>query len=155
MFQFLIRISLVFAAIALTGGLQTAMADSEGAIKYRQSVMKAVGGHMGSIAMIVKGKGGNVADLKGHAHALAELARVAGGIFPDHSTPLDGVTAAKPDIWDKPDEFKAVLSAFQAETAKLAKVADSGDMAAFGKQLGVVGKGTCGACHKTFRVKKQ
>ena len=42
---------------------------------------------------------------------------------------------------------------FQEETAKLAEVAEGGDMAAIGQQVGVVGKEGCGTCHETFREK--
>ncbi|NCF28009.1 MAG: cytochrome c, partial [Gammaproteobacteria bacterium] len=45
------------SAIALTAGtIPSVSADDEAAIKYRQAVMKAVGGHMGGAVAIIKGK---------------------------------------------------------------------------------------------------
>ena len=58
-------------------------------------------------------------------------------------------------IGSKPDEFKKVLMAFQAESAKLVKIADGGDMEAFSAQFKAMGKNACKACHKTFRKKKK
>ena len=43
---------------------------------------------------------------------------------------------------------------FQMESAKLAKVAEDGDMKAFGAQYKAMAKNACGACHKAFREKK-
>jgi cytochrome c556 len=62
-------------------------------------------------------------------------------------------THALPAIWEKWGDFEQVAMRFQEETAKLAEVAEGGDMAAIGRQLGVVGKEGCGACHETFREK--
>ena len=57
-------------------------------------------------------------------------------------------------IWDKWSEFEAAAEKFEAESAKLAEVAQGGDMAAIGQQLGALGKQGCGNCHETFREKK-
>ena len=143
------------AVIALSAVAAQPASAGEGAIKYRQSVMKAVGGHMGAMATILKGQGGSKADLKGHAHAMAELAKISRSVFPKDSSKLDGATRAKNDIWDKADEFKAVLDAFETESAKLAKVAQTADADAFGAQFSALGKNACGACHKKFREKKK
>ena len=134
-------------AAVLTAG--TAVADDEGAIKYRQAVMKAVGGHMSAMAAILQGRVPFTDNLKGHARAQAELARISGKVFPEGSD--FGETRAKADIWAKPAEFEKAIAAFQTETAALAKVAESGDMGAFGGQFRKVG-GTCKGCHDAFRA---
>lgn len=151
----LLRGSMAAAGIVLLAVTALPVSAGEGAIKYRQSVMKALGAHMGAMAIILKGEGGNKADLKGHAHAMAELAKIARGVFPEDSSSMEGVTRAKDDIWNKPGEFKAVLDAFETESAKLAKVAQGADAAAFGAQFAALGKKACGTCHKKFRAKKQ
>ncbi len=130
-----------------------AMAQEEGAIKYRQAVMKAIGGHFGAMAGILKGQVKFPGDLKVHARAVADLAKVAAHIFPEGSD--FGKTRAKEEIWSKPEEFKKVLMAFQDESAKLAKVAGGGDVKAFGEQFKALGKKACGTCHKTFREKEE
>ncbi len=126
----------------------------EAQIKYRQAMMKAVGGHMGAMAGILKAKAGNPDHLAGHAQAMADLAKMAKDIFPAGSSQKDGKTEALDAIWEKPGDFAKVLATFEAEAAKLAAVAKGGDMAAFGAQLGALGKNGCGGCHKNFRKKK-
>ncbi len=69
---------------ALAGGVLVGLAAAgavqadEGMIEYRQSIYKAVGGYTGAIAGIVKGEVPFKDDVKGHAHALAELSAGAG-----------------------------------------------------------------------------
>jgi cytochrome c556 len=60
-------------------------------------------------------------------------------------------TAAKPEIWTQPADFKAASDKLIAEAGTLVEVAASGDAAAIGGQLRATGK-ACGACHKQFRV---
>jgi cytochrome c556 len=75
-------------------------------------------------------------------------------LFPEGTDKAAGLeTASLPAIWEKWGDFEQVAMRFQEETAKLAEVAQGGDMAAIGQQLGVVGKEGCGACHETFREK--
>lgn len=128
-------------------------AASEDDITYRKSVMKAVGGHMKSIALIVKGQAGDMKDIASHATAMAGLAKATATAFPEGSSPMDGKTEALMAVWEKPDEFKQVTMAFIAETEKLAEAAKSGDKGAIGAQLGALGKNGCKACHDNFREK--
>jgi len=85
-----------------------ALAQEEGAIKHRQAVMKAVGGHMGAMAAILKKQVPFTKDLGVHASAMAELAKIAVRIFPEGSD--FGDTRAKEDIWAKPKEFARPMS---------------------------------------------
>ena len=125
----------------------------EGAIKYRKSIMKAIGGHMGAMSGILKGEVPYKADLAGHAHAMAELAKSAAKAFPEGSD--EGKTGALPEIWMKPEEFKEITAAFIAESQKLAEVSKSGDMGAFGAQFGKMAKASCKSCHDSFRQKNK
>ncbi len=141
------------ALVLLVVAAFPAMAFEDGAIKHRQAVMKAVGGHMGAMAAIVKKQVPFTKDLSGHAHAMAELAKIAARVFPEGSN--FGETRAKEEIWSQPKEFAKVVEAFIVESDKLAKVAKSADIAAFRAQFKAMGKNACGACHKKFREKKK
>ena len=55
--------------------------DDEGAIKYRQSVMKSVGGHTGAIYQIVKNSNPNKSHLEAHARSLSELMGMISAAF--------------------------------------------------------------------------
>ncbi len=141
--------AMIIAVLGL-GMAAPATAQEEGAIKHRQWIMRAIGGHMGAMSSILKGEVDFTGDLKGHAHAMAELSKIAGRVFPEGSD--FGETRALEAIWEKPEEFKKALTAFQTEAAKLAKVGEKGDPKTFLAQFKSLGK-ACGGCHKNFREK--
>ena len=143
-------IGLVSGAIGL--GLAAGPASAnEAAVKYRQAVMKALGGHMGSVAAIVKGEVANKDHLAGHAQAIAALGKMTKDIFPADSNNVGG-TKALAAVWDKPDDFAKAVAAFETASAGFADAAGGGDMAAVGAALGQLGQ-SCGGCHKPFRGK--
>lgn len=146
----------IFAAAVTTVILGSSVGAHAGedAIKYRKAVMSAVGAHMGAISAILKTGAGDMKDIPVHADAMAGLANMTGHIFPKDSGPMDGETAAKADVWEKPDDFNKVVMAFVAEAEKLAVVAKTGDKAAIGAQLGALGKNACKACHDGYKEKK-
>ena len=141
-------IGLVSGALGL--GLAAGPASAnEAAVKYRQSVMSALGGHMGAIVAIVKGQVDHKDHLAGHADAIAAIGKMAKDIFPEDS--MEGAdTRALPAIWEKPEDFAKAVSAFETASANFAKAASGGDMAAVGAALGQLGQ-SCGGCHKPFR----
>ncbi|MDJ0741557.1 MAG: cytochrome c, partial [Gammaproteobacteria bacterium] len=73
------------AAGTLAALTTTAVAEPENYIKYRQAVMKAVGGHMGASTQIVRGKVAEMDTLALHARALADLNADLLRLFPDGS----------------------------------------------------------------------
>jgi cytochrome c556 len=107
---------------------------------------------MGALAAIAKGEVPYTSHAAGHATSVAAIGKIAGDLFPDGSDM--GETRALPAIWEQSDKFAQAVQAFQAQSAKLAEVAASGDRGALGAQLGAVGK-TCGGCHKPFRKEKK
>lgn len=150
------RVMLLMAGICLAGTVSTAQADShaEGAVKYRKAVMKSIGGHAGAIGAVAKGQVAYGDHVVHHAIALGEMGKIAKDLFPEGTGPdANGETEATNDIWAKPDEFKMAVEAFAAQSAKLAQVAQGGDMEATMAEFGNLGK-TCGGCHKPFRKKR-
>jgi cytochrome c556 len=140
------------SAIALTAGTALSVsADDEDAIKYRQSVMKAVGGHMGGAVAIIKGKVPYKEDLVAHASGLSDMANVTANAFKEKTS--GGDTRAKDDIWEDADEFSEKIAAFRKATADFLAAAKSGGPEAAGAKLGAVGD-ACKGCHEEFRAKK-
>lgn len=140
--------SIALAAAALAGAASLQAAEPEDIIKYRQAVMKSVGGHMGAAAQIVRGKVQYPDDLGYHADAIARSMKTVHGLFPVDSD--FGETRALPAVWDKPDEFKKVGEDAAAAAAEFAAAAGGGDpkaLVASFKQLA----DACKACHKDFR----
>ena len=123
-------------------------------IAYRQSIMKAIGGHMGAIAMAAKGDVTFTDEVAGHAHAINELSKDLARYFPPGSGKEAGETAALPVIWEKWSDFEVAIQTLGTESAKLAEVAEGGDRTAIAVQTGELGNNGCGGCHKTFREKK-
>ena len=123
-------------------------AQSEGIIKYRKNVMKSTGGHMGAIADILKNGLPLTAHIVDHARSINQNNKMTLAMFPKGSGLGD--TKAKPAIWGNWAKFESVVNASIHASAKLVKVAESGDMAAVAKQVRATGK-TCRGCHKTFR----
>lgn len=138
----------VGSMVALPG---VAGADDEGTIKYRQSVMKAVGGHAGSIGAIAKGEGGSADHLKGHTAALADLATMVEAAFKDKVIDEEK-SRALGKIWEDWDGFAKAAADMKEATAALAAAA------AKGEEIGTALKATfdsCKGCHKDYRAEKK
>jgi cytochrome c556 len=126
--------------------------DDEAYVQYRQSVMKANGGHMGAIAAIMKNKLPYVTNIVAHAQAIQMTSTVVEDAFKKEIT--EGKTDAKPEIWQDWDKFVAAAKAMGEESGKLADVAQAGDMAAIEAQVKELGT-SCGGCHKPFKKPKE
>ena len=126
----------------------SAFAQSEGMIKYRKNVMKSTGGHMGAIIDILKNGLPLTAHIVDHARSINQNNKMTLSMFPKGSGLGD--TKAKLAIWENWAKFESAANASVRESAKLAKVAASGDMGAFAKQVRARGK-AFGGCHKNFR----
>ncbi|MEE8187849.1 MAG: cytochrome c [Kiloniellales bacterium] len=148
----------ILAAAALVvgfAGQALAVNEPQNVIKYRQAVMKAIGGHTGAIVGVVKGEVSYVDHVPAHARAIGDLSKQIGGLFPEGTSQFEFPnTRALPELWDDKAKFDAAVKALQAEAAKMVEVAGSGDLGAIGAQLQNLGK-ACGGCHKPFRAKKQ
>ena len=66
-----------------------------------------------------------------------------------------GKTAAKKEIWDKPDEFKAAADKMGMLAGELKEAAGTGDKQQIADAFGALGKDGCGGCHQTFRPKME
>lgn len=150
--RFTRAIVMVGSAVALTAGVAVSVsADDKAAIKYRQAVMKAVGGHMGGSVAIIKGQVPYKDDLVAHASGLNHMANVAANAFKQKTD--GGKTRAKANIWEDSADFNKKIDDFKKATADFLAAAKSGGPEAAGAKLGAVGD-TCKGCHKKFRAKK-
>ena len=150
--------SILAVAVVLVLGLGAqalAVDEPENVIKYRQAVLKAIGGHTGAIVAVVKGEVSYLGDVAAHARAIHEMSKLLPGLFPE-GTGRDNYpeTRALPELWNDWAKFEAAAKDLQVQSATLAEVAEGGDLAAIGAQLQNLGK-ACGSCHKPFRAKKK
>ncbi len=121
----------------------------EDAIKLRQSAMKLMSYNLGSLGAMVNDKKPYNKD-----EAIRNATRIdvlSTQPFEFYTAGSDkGETRALAEIWKDGAKFKAAAEKFQAEAAKLAQVAKTGDMAALKTQFGATA-GTCKGCHDDFR----
>jgi cytochrome c556 len=151
------HLSKILGAVALTamisGVALAAGATPKQQIETRQANFKKLGGTFKALNDQLHSPAPDKAQI---AALAAQLKTLAPGIptwFPAGSGPEAGVkTAAKADIWAKPDVFKADAKALQVEADKLAAIAPAGDLTAIAAQARVVGS-KCAACHTEFRQK--
>ena len=140
------------SAVVLTAGSAFSVsADDKAFVKYRQSAMKAMGGHIGAAAAIIKGKVPYKDDLVAHATGLSDTAKILPNAFKQKTS--GGKTRAKPEIWEDADALQQKIMDLQTATADFLAAAKSGGPEAAGAKLGAVGD-ACTACHKKFRAKK-
>jgi cytochrome c556 len=83
-------------------------------------------------------------DIMGNAEKIPDL-------FPKGSTV--GKTKAKPEIWEKGDEFAKNPKALGKAASELADAAKAKDDAAIGVKVKALGE-VCNNCHKNFRAEK-
>lgn len=148
----------LFLALGVCAGVAQqawASGDPENVIKYRQAVMKGIGGHTGAIAGVVKGEVGYSDHVAAHARAINDMSKLIVAIFPEGTSDADGYdTRALPKIWDDWSGFKEAAEKLETESAKLVEVtANGGDAQAVATQFVAVGK-ACGGCHKPFRAEE-
>lgn len=146
----------VFQALALGAALLSttagaAFAADADVVKYRQNNMEIIGGHMGSIAAIVKGEVSNMDQLEAHAKGLSAAAALSEGAFKTKAQSKD--STSKDDLWNDWAKVAEGFKALQTKADALAVAAAGGDKGAIGAALGDVGK-SCKGCHDAYRVKK-
>ncbi len=66
-----------------------AIDEPENVIKYRQAVMKAIGGHTGAIVSVVKGEVSYVAQVAAHARGINDMSKLLAGLFPEGTSQFE------------------------------------------------------------------
>jgi cytochrome c556 len=149
-------LAFLFGLTATAGTVQAA--DVDGMIKYRQNVMKALGGHVGAADRILRGQAPFPDQLKLHAAAAADIAGTIPTLFPADTVPPEAEfagatveTEATEAITAKPAAFKKAASQTEQATAAFLKaVNDGADAPALARAFKGIGK-SCKGCHTDFR----
>lgn len=154
--SFLFRLALmaVPAALTLTGTLAAAQAglSPKAAVAARQAGYKKMGAAMKALNDQLKSDAPARAAMAVAAQTIAATAREQLKLFPAGSGPAAGLaTDALPGIWTNRAAFDAHMNKLVAESAKLAVVANGGNVDAIRAQAKATG-GTCAACHRQFRA---
>jgi cytochrome c556 len=145
---------------ALWACAMDASAQSSKAVEDRQAIMKSNGAALAAITAFYKENKGTMADVERHLAALQDNATKAGNpaLWPRGTSAGElgaKATGAKPDIWDKMDDFRKATANFDAEVKKLAATVKSGDKAAAEAAVGTFPRTACGTCHQPFRARRE
>jgi cytochrome c556 len=135
--------------------VQLAALSPADAIAERQKLMKGQGGHAKAINDYLESGTGTAADVAAHAAALKESSTKIVDLFVPGSSIDDNVakTAAKKEIWENFDEFKAAAAKLGDLAGALQEAAGTGDNQKIAAAFGAMGKEGCGGCHSKFRQK--
>lgn len=121
-------------------------------VKYRQSLMKAMGAYMSAIGAIAKGTVPFRTELAAHAAAVKDIAHAIPALFPAGTRPEKVKSGALPTVWSKPEEFRAATKKLESESARMQQLAGNPDAKSMATQFEAMKK-ACSSCHDTFRVK--
>jgi cytochrome c556 len=93
----------------------------------------------------------NLAAVRTATTAIARHAAEASHWFPAGTGPELGKTGARPEIWQKPQDFAVKLRNFQVAARALDGAAKAGDFNAIKARYADIGI-TCKACHDSYRT---
>lgn len=143
----------LLAATALTLAIPAAaqFSKAEDAIKYRQSALFVMQQNFARVAGMAAGRVPFDAKLAADSAAVAEyMSKLPWAGF-GPGTDM-GETSAKAEIWTSKAKFDDYAKKMQAEMAKLAAAAKSGNLDSIKVAVNATG-GSCKTCHDDFRAK--
>ena len=130
----------------------TAAVDEPAVIDERQANFKAIGKSFKAIRTQLEGDSPDFEAIAAAATDMNIAAQKIEGHFPEATSVADGYdTEALASIWEKPEEFAEAHKRLVDASAEMITLAQGGDAAAVGDQVGAVG-GSCKNCHDTFRL---
>ena len=137
--------------------VQLAELSPADAIAERQKLMKGNGAAAKTIDGFVEGGTGTADDVAKSAATIKEAAGKIPSLFVPGSSIDDNVakTAAKKEIWDNFDDFKAKAAKLASLAADLEAAAATGDKQKITDAFNNMGKDGCGACHSLYKQKTQ
>lgn len=138
------------AGAVLLPELGLAHEGATGIVKTRMDAMESMGKSLKEISRRLRANQ-NLAGIEGEASHIRETAAHITALFPPggDTKPTD----ALPAIWRRWPEFQAKAAQLEAESARLAAVAATGDPKAIAAQFKAVGQ-SCAGCHHDFRAKQ-
>src|SRR4029079_2834045 len=139
--------AVIFAALTLAVSTQAfAQAD---VIEKRQAAMKSNNANAKAIKAAIESK--DYATVETKAKDIMGTADRIPSLFPKGST--TGKTKAKPEIWEKPDDFAKNAKNLNKAAGELASAAKAGNDAELNVKVKALGE-VCNSCHKEFRADK-
>jgi cytochrome c556 len=118
-------------------------------VTKRRAVFKQFGKVLEPMGLVARDRQAyNPREFNVSAEELNKLASQPWAYFtPDSNYPP---TRAKPEVWSRPEDFKAAQVQYQTSVQQLLKASQAGDLQAIRPAVDEVQK-SCKACHDTFR----
>ena len=121
-------------------------------IDERQANFKSLGKSFKAIRTQLEGGSPDMTVIATAATEMNATALKLESQFPEGTSVDDGFdTEALSNIWDDPEKFTEAHKRLADATAEMITIAEGGDAAAVGDQVGAIG-GSCKNCHDTFRL---
>jgi len=139
--------------VATTSLAQPASSEKHAiyATELRQSVFKLLGGNMGPLGAMAKGKIPLDAKVvEKNAIRINQLSLMIADYTRTDTSKFDVKTEALAKIWQEPEHFSNNIDKLTVASSTLIAAAKSNDEDAIKKAIGGVGK-TCGGCHDDFK----
>ena len=142
-----VAVAVVAFGVGLAGAQSMMKIGSGDVVADRQRLMKLNGASWKDAQD--KFKAGNVEAIVVNAETMAINAEHIPLLFPKGS--LTDKSNAKPDIWEKWDDFEKAAKNLEAWAEKLRDTAKTKDVAATEAVVKDFGRNACGTCHTPFR----
>lgn len=120
-------------------------------MKQRHEGMEAIGDATKKAHNALGASSPDLAVIRDAAAKINGIAPKVQSLFPAGSGPDVGKTRAKPEIWQKPEDFALKAHDFATAASQFDVAAKSGDMAQIKMTFEALGK-TCKACHDLYRA---
>jgi cytochrome c556 len=129
--------------------------DKEAVVSARQAAMKQEGPNLRAISDYANDKGTDQATAIAKTQELLALSDKLIDLWPvgTSSKDMPGKSNAKPEIWTDMEKFKALYVGQKKAEQDLLAAVQKGDKPAVQAAVANVGKGSCSACHGTYREK--
>ena len=117
----------------------------------RHEGMEDIGDAMKVASGALRKDSPDLAKVRSAAATFARYAPQVKGWYPPGTGPDVGKTRAKPEIWKKPQDFRAKALAFEKAVKAFSAAAKANDLAAIRAAHAQLGK-NCKACHDPYRA---
>ena len=128
--------------------------QAQALMKEREHHMEAFGDATKKAANALKSSSPDAAPVRSAAAEIEALAPKLLSWFPAGTGPDVGKTRAKPEIWQKPEDFAVKAHDFEQAAMQFNVAAKSGDLTQINVTFDALGK-SCKACHDLYRAPKK
>ena len=138
------------ASAVVPAGTPVSKEDAARIMHERHEGMEAIGKATKTVRRELEGGSPNLATVRESAAKIDQLAQDSKGWFAPGTGPDVGKTGAKPEIWQKPQDFAAKQNGFVQAAQGFKAAAAGNDLNAIKAAFAKLGD-SCKACHDSYR----